>query len=179
MTRSAGALFLAALVALDASAQTPAPPAPTPSPGAAAAPPAPRLADLAWIAGHWVDDASGNLSEEVWMEPAGESMTGMWRYVAKGRLAVQELLSIADEGGRVVLRLRHFDPKMVAREEKASPLALPLLSWKADEVVFEGPGQPTGTVRLTYRRPSPDTLAVTLEKDGGAPQPFRFRRKKK
>ena len=178
MTRSAGALLLAALAALDASAQSPAPAAP---PAASSATPvrSARLADLAWIAGHWVDDSSGDLSEEVWMEPAGESMTGMWRYVSKGRLAVQELLSIADEGGRVVLRLRHFDPKLVAREEKASPVSLPLVSWKAGEAVFEGPGQPSGTVRLTYRRPSPDTLAVTLEKDGGAPQPFRFRRKKK
>ena len=78
----------------------------------------PSLPTLAWIAGHWIDDADGDLSEEVWTAPAGDSMIGMWRYAAKGRLAVQELLSIADHGDGPVLRLRHFDPKMVAREEK-------------------------------------------------------------
>jgi len=33
----------------------------------------------------------------------------------------------------------------------------------------------TGIVRLTYRRPSDDTLAVTLDKAGGKEE-FRFRR---
>lgn len=171
MTQTAGALVLVVLAARPAAAAEPSP-VPPPAPAAA------RLADLAWIAGHWVDESGGNLSEEIWTEPAGESMTGLWRYVSKGRLAVQELLSIADDRGRPALRLRHFDPKMVAREEKDAPVTLPLVSWKPNEAVFEGPGQPTGTVRITYRRPSPDALAVTLEKDG-KPQEFRFRRKRK
>ena len=168
MTKAAGALLVVVLAASMAAPQPP--PAPSPAPA--------RLADLAWIAGHWVDESGGNLSEEIWTEPAGESMTGLWRYVSKGRLAVQELLSIADDRGRPTLRLRHFDPRMVAREDKDTPVTLPLLSWKPNEAVFEGPGIPTGTVRLTYRRPSPDTLAVTLEKDG-VRQEFRFRRRKK
>ena len=142
-----------------------------------AAKPKASLADVAWIAGHWIDDAEGDLSEEVWTAPAGDSMIGMWRYAAKGRLAVQELLNIADHGDGPVLRLRHFDPKMVAREEKDTPLALRLVSWAKDEAVFEGPGVPTGRVKLTYRRPEPDVLAVTLDK-GGKPQEFRMRRKR-
>lgn len=135
------------------------------------------LADVAWIAGHWVDDADGNLSEEVWTAPAGDSMIGMWRYTARGKLAVQELLNIADHGAGPVLRLRHFDPRMAAREEKDAPLALPLVSWKENEAVFEGPGVPSGRVKLTYRRPEPDVLAVTLDK-GGKPQEFRMRRRR-
>ena len=142
-----------------------------------AARPRASLADVAWIAGHWIDDAGGDLSEEVWTAPAGDSMIGMWRYAAKGKLAVQELLNIADHGDGPVLRLRHFDPKMVAREEKDTPLALRLVSWAKDEAVFEGPGVPTGRVKLTYRRPEPDILAVTLDK-GGKPQEFRMRRKR-
>jgi hypothetical protein len=163
MTRIAACLL--ALAALPAAAQSPAP--------AARA----TLADVSWIAGHWIDDADGNLSEEVWSAPAGDSMIGMWRYVGKGKMAVQELLNISDHGSGPVLRLRHFDPRMSAREEKDAPLALPLVSFGKGEAVFEGPGQPSGRVKLTYRLETPDTLAVTLEK-GGAPQLFRMKRKR-
>ena len=166
MTRFAACLVV--LSAMPAAAQSP-PPAPPPARA--------TLADVAWIAGHWVDDGEGGLSEEVWSAPAGDSMIGMWRYVAKGKLAVQELLNIADHGSGPVLRLRHFDPRMAAREEKDAPLALPLVSFGRNEAVFEGPGQPSGRVKLTYRLETPDALAVTLEK-GGAPQVFRMKRKR-
>jgi hypothetical protein len=162
-------MITACLLALAASAAAQAPPA---APAAKA-----TLADVSWIAGHWIDDSGGDLSEEVWSAPAGDSMIGMWRYVARGKMAVQELLNISDHGSGPVLRLRHFDPRMSAREEKDAPLALPLLSWTKDEAVFEGPGQPAGRVKLTYRRETPDALAVTLEK-GGPPQMFRMRRKR-
>ena len=131
---------------------------------------------MAWIAGHWVDDSEGALSEEVWAAPSGDSMIGMWRYVAKGKLQIFELLSITEEEGGPVFRLRHFDPRMVAREEKDKPLALKLVSFKDGEAAFEGPGQPAGTVRLTYRRTGADALSVTLDKDGSS-QAFQFRRK--
>jgi hypothetical protein len=144
--------------------------------GLAAVPAPAGLDRLAWIAGHWVDDSGGDVSEEVWAAPAGDSMIGMWRYVAKGKLQIFELLSITAEGDGPVFRLRHFDPRMTAREEKASPLTLKLVSLKDGEAAFEGPGQPSGTVSLTYRRPTPDALSVTLDKDGKA-QTFRFRRR--
>lgn len=135
----------------------------------------PALAQVAWIAGHWVDESGGALSEEIWTEPSGDSMIGMWRYSAKGKLQIFELLSITQEEGGPVFRLRHFDPRMVAREDKGAPLALKLVALKEREAAFEGPGQPSGTVRLTYRQPSADVLSVTLDKDGKS-QPFTFRR---
>lgn len=145
--------------------------------GAAAAAAKPEtLADVAWIAGHWVDDSGDALSEEIWAAPSGDSMMGMWRYVSKGKVQIFELLSITQEDGGLVFRLRHFDPRMVAREEKDKPLVLKLISVKEREAAFEGPGQPTGTVRLTYRRPDAEALSVTLDKDGTS-QTFRFRRK--
>ena len=159
------------VIALSVSAQVSAGPA---SESPAMAKPA-TLAQVAWIAGHWVDASEGALSEEVWAAPSGDSMIGMWRYVAKGKLQIFELLSITQEDGGPVFRLRHFDPRMVAREEKDKPLALKLVSIKDGEAAFEGPGQPTGTVRLTYRRHAPGSLSVTLDKDG-ASQEFRFRR---
>jgi hypothetical protein len=136
------------------------------------------LADLSWFAGRWVDDAGGNLSEETWTAPSGDSMQGMWRYVVSGKTRIYEILTITAEDGGIVMRLRHFDPKLVGREEKATPVVLKLVASKERSAVFEGPevGSSTpGLVRLTYARPADDTLVVTLDKDGKS-QGFTFRR---
>ena len=79
------------------------------------------LTDLAWLAGHWVDDSGGDLSDETWTVPFGDSMLGMWRYVEAGKAKVFELLAMTAEPEGVVLRLRHFDPRLIAREDKESP----------------------------------------------------------
>jgi|SoiMethySBSTD1v2_1073268.scaffolds.fasta_scaffold42847_2 hypothetical protein len=157
----------AALIASTALAQTSAP-----------APSRAVLSDLTWMAGRWVDDSGGNLSEEIWSAPSGDSMMGMWRYVSGGEARIFELLTVSVEPTGIVMRLRHFDPELAAREDKATPVTLALVGWKPREAAFEGPavGAP-GIVRLTYRRPSEDTLTSTLEKDGRT-QEFTFRRAK-
>ena len=131
---------------------------------------------MAFIAGHWVGGDPGDLSEEIWSAPEGDSMVGMWRYVAKGRARIYEILTLTAEGPDVVLRIRHFDPKLVAREEKDRPVELPLVAKGAREAVFEGPEYDVkGPVRLTYRGGEDGTLEVVLEKEGKR-QEFRFRR---
>lgn len=143
-----------------------------------AAPGPASLADVAFMAGHWVDASPDALSEEVWTEPSGDSMLGMWRYVGEGHVQIFELLTLKAEAGQVVLRLRHFDAKLVGREERATPLELRLVSKKSGEAVFEGPevGGSGSRVRLTYRSPDKDSLVGVLEK-GLTPQQFSFRRR--
>jgi hypothetical protein len=142
----------------------------------AGAPVPASLADAAFIAGHWVSEEQGTRSEEVWTSPAGDGMLGMWRAVAGGRLRVIELLSLAAEDGTLVLRFRHFDPRLVGREEKDRPLVLPLVRREDGLLRFEGPRVDggAGPVALTYAR-RPEGLEVTLEKDGKA-IPFTFRK---
>ena len=159
------ALLMAPLLALLAPA-TPVAPGPSPA----------TLSDVAFMAGHWLGSEEGDLSEEVWTGPEGDSMLGMWRYVSRGQARVFELLSLKAEDGGVVMRLRHFDPLFVAREEKATPVVLRLVGRTPGEATFEGPavGAP-GTVRLTYRREGEQGLVSVLEK-GGSRQEFRYRR---
>ena len=172
-----GTALVAVLIAsMPLHAQQPA--AKAPQKGASAPQPAPsiRLADLSWIEGHWRDESGGGLSEEIWTAPAGDSLMGMWRFAQDGEVRVFELLAIKAEDGKLVLRFRHFDPKLAAREEKDRPLVWPLIRSGPREAVFEGP-EASGkeTARLTYRRPDEDTLVVVLEK-GGKAQEFRYRR---
>jgi hypothetical protein len=141
------------------------------------APPAASLADVAFMAGHWVGGDEGELSEEVWSAPHGDSMMGMWRYVKDGRTRIYELLTLTPDGPGIVLRIRHFDPQLVAREEKERPVALPLVAKGPKLAVFEGSESGgRGTVRLTYRLETNDTLTSVLEKEGSRDE-FRFRRR--
>lgn len=145
--------------------------------GQAPPPPKATVADLSWMAGRWVDDSGGGLSEEIWSEPSGDGMIGMWRMVREGKARVLEILVIrmGDEGPE--LRLRHFDPKLVAREDKETPIVLKLVAWKPREARFEGPAVGyEGNVVITYRRASDDTLKTTLERRGERLE-FSFQRK--
>lgn len=161
-------LVLSAALALAGPLAHAAPAAPPPVPA--------TLADVAFLEGHWRGGDPGELSEEVWSAPEGDSMVGMWRYVAKGRARLFEMLALTTEGPNVVLRIRHFDPKLVAREEKDGAVALPLVVKGPREAVFEGLEDGVkGTVRLTYRRDG-DSLTAVLEKEGRK-QEFRFRRR--
>jgi hypothetical protein len=134
------------------------------------------LEDVAYLAGRWVGGEGQDLSEEIWSPRAGRSMMGMWRYVIGDAARVHELLTLTAEDGWLVLRLRHFDGKLVAREEKDQPLVLELVRRGMGTLRFEGPGAgAAGTVALTYQSIGRDRLRVTLERDGKA-QAFEFRR---
>ncbi|MFN7986246.1 MAG: DUF6265 family protein [Thermoanaerobaculia bacterium] len=153
-------------------------------PGAAADAPAsaatPRadieatLADVSFLSGRWLEEEGGTLSEETWSAPAGDSMVGMWRLAQDGRAKLFELLTLVAEEGKVTLRLRHFDRRGVAWEEKDRPLVLPLVAREKGSALFEGEGK-GGLLRLTYRREG-DVLVVRLEKAGEPPADYRFRR---
>lgn len=56
----------------------------------------PALADLAWIAGHWMRVADGTRMEEGWFGPAGGMMLGLHRDVPSTGKAGFEFLRIAE-----------------------------------------------------------------------------------
>jgi hypothetical protein len=170
-----GGLASAQIAAAGQASPSMASPNPVASPSPAAAT-GTRVADLGWIAGRWVSDTQGRYSEEVWTGPAGGTMLGMWRVVQSGRAQIFELLALSEEPEGIMLRLRHFDPKLVAREDKESPVALRLIGVQGARATFEGPGGASGPLRLIYHRTGARTLAVTLERDGKKEE-FRFERK--
>lgn len=136
--------------------------------------PAASLQPLTWLAGQWRSEQSGQLSEETWSAPHGASMVGMWRLVVDGTPRVFELLTLGVEGGDVVLRLRHFDAQLVAREEKAAAIALKQVEAGEKMAVFRGAGT-KGPLTITYRVEG-DELVGTVKHGNEAPETYRMRR---
>ena len=143
---------------------------------APAAPPA-TLSDFGWLTGRSIDDSGGNVSEETWTAPSGDAMQGMWRYVTDGKARIYEILTISEEDGGLVMRVRHFDSRLVAREENAAPVVLKFVS-SADRMAAFGGTEPNGpnVIRLTYVSPAESALTVTLEKAAKKAGGFTFRR---
>jgi hypothetical protein len=142
-----------------------------------AAPPAVRatLAELAFMAGDWQGEAGpGAFSQEVWAAPAGDCMMGMWRLVVDGRVKLLEALSITQEDGGPVMRLRHYGRDGVGWEERDAPIALRVASAGGGVAVFEGPGR-SGPLRITYRKTGDGTLSCAVEKSDGREE-YSFRR---
>jgi hypothetical protein len=118
------------------------------------------LADVAFIAGTGTGSLGGGVIEEHWSAPAGDSMMGMFRYIKSDRVVFYEFLLIEQTAAGPVLRLKHFDPGLIGREEKAEVFSYPLVELKPRRAVFERPDKQT---RLTFDGTNEGRLTVTLE----------------
>jgi hypothetical protein len=126
---------------------------------AGSAGPAATLDQMKWLVGHWKGTGLGGVSEEMWSEPAGGVMMGMYRLVVGGKPSFYEFLHLAEENGSLVMKLKHFDADLTAWEEKERFVTFRLVKIGANEAYFSG---------LTMRR-SVDRLQIFLairDKDG-------------
>src|SRR5262245_8230702 len=71
-------------------------------------PAAATIADMAWYAGRWTGSGFGGENEEVWTPPNAGTMLGMYRLVKDGKPVFFELLTILEEQGSLLIRLKHF-----------------------------------------------------------------------
>ena len=106
------------------------------APGAKS-PPA-TLADMKWLTGRWVGQALGGTSEEIWSPPDSGSMMGMYRLIKDGKPVFYELLTIVEENGTLILRLKHFHPDLKGWEEQDRTVDFPLVAVRDGAVHFEG-----------------------------------------
>jgi hypothetical protein len=106
--------------------------------GPGAKSPQATLADMAWLAGRWVGPALGGEAEEIWSPPKAGSMMGMYRLVRDGKPVFYEFQTLVEEGGSLILRLKHFNPDLTGWEEKQKTIDFPLAGLGEGIVQFEG-----------------------------------------
>jgi hypothetical protein len=96
------------------------------------------LADLEFLVGRWVGEAFGGTVEETWNPIIGGEMLGTFRLVQEGAPVFYEIMVLSSEEGRIVLRLKHFDPGLIGWEEKADSVAFPLIEVRGTTAWFNG-----------------------------------------
>src|SRR5262245_33998024 len=136
-----------------------------------------RIGDMAWLNGHWQGKSGTSVFDEIWTPPAGNNMLGMFRITKADKLVMYEFMTLQDDPSGVTLRMRHFDAKLVAREEKEKALVWKAASWEKNQATFRlQDGQHKES--LHFQRVSSSELAITLEKEQNGKmtrQPFSFK----
>jgi hypothetical protein len=101
-------------------------------------PPPAKIADMKWLAGHWVGEAFGGTAEELWAEPVGDTMAGMYRLHKQGKTIFYEILTVSEKDGSLVVRLKHFNPDLTGWEEKNEVQSFSLVAKRDGALQFEG-----------------------------------------
>lgn len=133
--------------------------------------PAATVEDMAWLAGHWWGEDMDGLSEEIWSAPRAGAMMGMYRFIKKDKTVFYELMTILEENGSIVLRLKHFNPVLKGWEEKDKTVDFRFVAKKGKTVFFDG---------MTFKPESDRAVTIYLaarHKDGTITEEvFRYTR---
>lgn len=114
----------------------------------------PVLADLAWLAGAWIEHKNGVDTEEHWMTPKGGLMMGMNRTVRPDGKTSFENLRIAQVGDKVVY--------LASPGGRTPPTEFPLVKLESKRAVFENPDHPFPR-RIIYALDASGSLMARIE----------------
>ena len=136
----------------------------------AASPPA-TLGGMAWLAGSWTGEGLGGQVEEIWSPAQAGAMMGMFRLLRDGQTAFYELMTLVEENGSLVLRVKHFNPDLTGWEDKGESVDFALVAVDGDRFLFDG---------LTFHRRADDAMTIHVvisSKDGTVREEvFRYAR---
>lgn len=139
----------------------------------------PTVHAAAFLAGQRRGESEDGVTEEHWSPPEAGSVMGMFRWIRPDKtVAMYEMLAISQEPDGVYLRLVHFNPKLVSREDKGDPMVLRLADFGPDRAVFKAVEKEKRIAAVSYRRPGPDRLAIVVEFPDPAREPLTFELKR-
>lgn len=129
------------------------------------------LADLAWMAGHWVMEDGDGRAEEIWTAPLDGSMVASFRWAIPGRMHVLEFLVIEERDGVVYFRFKHFNRDYGAWE--VTPNTYRLVRVEQRTATFENVDW-NGKVPqfITYSSPDAHHLKFRGESPDGNDEPL-------
>ncbi len=97
-----------------------------------------NLKSVVWLEGHWRGEAFGGIAEEIWSPPLCGSMMCAFKLVVDKKVKFYELVTIVEESGSLILRLKHFHGDLKGWEEKNETVDFPLVKVEESRVYFDG-----------------------------------------
>jgi hypothetical protein len=129
------------------------------------------LNDMDWLQGKWVAEMGDAIAEELWLEPAGNSMMGVFRMYNNKEVIFMETMILVPEGNSISMKLKHFNKDLTGWEDKDESINFPLVYLEPGIAFFDG---------LTYQLKDKNLLNVYVEADSGGENPevlhFSFKR---
>lgn len=141
--------------------------------GKDAAPVQATLADAAWLSGTWSGAGIGGATaHESWLAPSGNTMVGTFvQETGTGAIMFTEHMYLMEQGGSLVVKLKHFNPDLTGWEEKDAMVTFGLIGVEPCALYFEA---------LTYRCDGKGGMIVAVRMKSDTPEPqelvFRFRK---
>jgi hypothetical protein len=127
-------------------------------------------ADLTWLTGSWHARLGADHVEEHWSDLRANTLVATFRWTrADGTVRFYEIEVIEQEGDRVYLRVKHFDPGLIGWEEKDAPHQFVLVALDEQGAVFLELDKPNPRWAV-YRRRGPDRLDAWFTR-GTEPDP--------
>lgn len=126
--------------------------------------------DFAWMAGHWQGEAFGGVAEDIWAPPRGGAMIGLFRSTNDKGVSFYEIITLGEQDGVFMMRLKHFTPELHGWETKDETIDFVLLDYEVNSWFFEG---------LTIERHDADSMTIFLQigsSEGTRVVPFRYMR---
>lgn len=113
-----------------------------------------KIESAGWLAGTWETNEPGQMVTEHWMTPAGGTMLGMSRTVARNRTMEHEFLRLREEedGGLSYVATPSRQPEATFRLTKATPT----------ELTFENPAHDFPQ-RIHYKLKNATNLLAAVE----------------
>jgi len=129
---------------------------------------APKVGDLAWMAGDWKGEIFGGPIREQWHAAENGAMIGSSVMGVTRDRAMYEFMLIEERDGVPTMFLRHFKQHLATKE--TDPMAFELKSVDGKKAVFETSNTSHMFSRIGYERTSKKELVVRLEGErGGKP----------
>lgn len=123
-----------------------------------AAPGQAKIEDLAWLEGVWTGEGFGGFIEEAFSAPKDGQIVGYFRSIKDGKPNFMELFTITEEGGSLILRIKHYGGDFTPWEKDAETAGMKLVGIEGQTMYFDG---------LSYSRTGDSlTGAVLIEQDG-------------
>lgn len=96
------------------------------------------LNQVAWIQGHYVGEAFGGNTEEIWSPPSGDSMMFVFKLTVNDKTVFYEVGGIRQVGNTLLLQLKHFGNDFKGWEEKDETVDFKLVKIEKNAVYFDG-----------------------------------------
>jgi len=111
---------------------------------------------LNWLTGNWKGDDDESQIEEYWSPSAGGTLMAMFRWIKNQVVWFYEFITIEQENEHVMMRIKHFDPKMQGWEERDKSSDFLLVQLQEQEAVFSNINKPDQW--LVYRLENEEKL---------------------